>query len=125
MIWYYITDENGDAIDIILFEPAYPYNFTNSKLIKVVSDLTNLENVKISPAALDQDDIPFTMQEASLLADKYVQLSEDNVNFFDELQIPLIEKGTPYPVYARCYIPDYAVEGNFVCGLDVQATYYG
>lgn len=122
--WFYMTDENGDPVDTILFEPTYQYNFTNSKLIYITSDLSDLENVTLTPAAVNPDLIPFTMQEASVNSDKYLELSEDNVSFSDEIEIALIERGVPYPVYVRCFIPDYAVEGNFVCGLNVEATYY-
>ncbi len=122
---FYLADENGEEIDEILFEPAYQYNYTNSKLIYVCSDLSDLSDVTVSPAAVSQDDIPFTMQEASLLADKYVELSEDNITFFDELEIASITQGVPYPVYIRCFIPDYAVEGNFICRLDIESTYQG
>lgn len=123
--WFYMTDENGDPIDTILFEPTYQYNYTNSKLIYITSDLSDLEDITVTPVAVNPELIPFNMQEASQNSLQYVQLSEDNVSFFDELEIPLIERSEPYPVYVRCFIPDYAVEGNFVCGLNVEATYYG
>lgn len=125
MIWFSLTDENNEPIDTILFEPAYQYNFTKTKLIHVISDLSNLEDVTISPVSIDQGLIPFNMQEASLNSKQYVQLSMNNEDFFNELYIPEINKGVPFPLYVRLYLPDYAIEGNFVCGLNVQATYYG
>jgi hypothetical protein len=122
--WFYLIDENGEPIDVILFEPAYQFNYTNSKLVYLVSDLSYLQNVTITPVAVDEDLIPFTMQEASKNSYKYVQLSTDNVTFHNSLSIPLIDHSEPYPIYVRAFVPDYAIEGNFVCGLDVQATYF-
>jgi hypothetical protein len=117
---YQLTDLKGNTVVNILFESAYLNEVCSDKIIKIGSDIYNLFNIKLTPVASIQGNIPKMMKVASEYAFQYLELSLDQKNYSNVLNISEIPRNVEQLIYVRCNIPDYAYSGAFMCQLDIE-----
>lgn len=123
MTGFNILDSSGNVISNLLFQSVYTNTETGDQVIQVGSNDYDLKNVIIQIYTVDPSIIPKSMRDASAESYKYVELSLNKTGYSSKLSIDSIPKGTYQKVYVRLDVPDYADEGNFLCGVHVTATF--
>lgn len=122
---FFFNDSNDNTLSNILFESAYPNTKTNPQLINVGSKNWNITDVVIEPFAVDNSQIPLPMQKSSINTYKFIELTEDKETYSSVLDIASVNADSYDPIYIRANIPNYAVTGNFLCGLIGTVHYSG
>jgi hypothetical protein len=120
---FYVLDDAGNPISNLLFQSVYANTETGDQIIQVGSDVNDLSNVVIQTYPVDSSLIPNSMRDASAESYKYVELSLNEVGYSNKITIDSIPYGTYKKIYVKLDVPDYADEGNFLCGIKVTATY--
>ncbi|MBZ2166290.1 DUF2341 domain-containing protein [Methanobacterium spitsbergense] len=117
---FIISDNENNEILNLLFETMYPGSM-RTKIIKIKAKDFNLRNIVLILGDLDPKLIPDIMQYRSVGSYHYIQLSEDDVDYYDSLDIAHLDANTDKEIYVKCTIPASVEGGNFMCGLIIQA----
>jgi PKD repeat protein len=120
-----IMDANGNPISYLLFSSMYTNTVSIDQMIQIGSNLYDMSNITVQAVDLDPSLIPPTMQKRSKGCYKDIQISTDEMEYPNVLNLAPIPHATKQSIYARCNIPSYAARGTFMTGLEVTATCTG
>lgn len=113
-----IMDENGNIISFLLFQAMYTTN-SAKKTIQINCE-NDLNNITITPVALDPSVIPDSMKITSVDAYHYITLSLDDTIYTGSLSISSLNANTVKTVYVECIIPPNTDGGSFMCGITAE-----
>jgi hypothetical protein len=115
----FIQDVNGNKIKNLFFETGYPGS-VNTKVVELVIGDFSARNVQISCVDVDPNSLPPSMQNSSVNSSEYMQLSSDNINFYDILNLDLLLANSITDLFVKCTVPPDIMSGNFMCSLKVE-----
>lgn len=117
MSFFNFADSDGEVISDLLFETLFPNNISSDKELQLVSEDYEISNITLTPYKLAEDLIPSSIVEASKNAKNYMELTA-----YQLIYSPTLTLQDDSPFFIRCSTPDYAMDGNFMAGLQAQAT---
>jgi hypothetical protein len=118
MVELNIMDDLGNTISYLLFRAMYADN--SGKRTIQIGCINDLEEVTITPVAIDPSKIPDSMKATSEDCYEYITLSLDDSTFTDTLSISSLSANTNQEIYVECTIPGNINGGSFMCGIRAE-----